>query len=213
VVLTSARYGTIGLLGVGVFVVAIVALHVLQPELSVVDEYMSVYALGAYGWLLQIGAIALGLAIIVVALGLRRTLAAGRRATAAWLALVIAGLGFVAAGVFVTDPTGTTDYTLSGAIHDLAGFLSLLSLVTAAWLLWGAFSRTDGYQHLARTQLLLAGVLTIVVVTLLAGLLPVGIAQRTFYIVLVGWMFVLAVSVRRLGVSPRASEPNSNPSL
>jgi hypothetical protein len=48
-VLTGRQYGTIGFAGVGLLVVTLVALHFLDPDLSVVDEYMSVYALGDYG--------------------------------------------------------------------------------------------------------------------------------------------------------------------
>ena len=55
--LTGRQYGAIGFAGLGFLVVTLVALPFLDADLSVVDEYMSVYALGDYGWLLRIGGI------------------------------------------------------------------------------------------------------------------------------------------------------------
>lgn len=39
------QYGTIGVIGVGLFVLALIGLHILDSDLSTVDEYVSVYAL------------------------------------------------------------------------------------------------------------------------------------------------------------------------
>jgi hypothetical protein len=191
------------------FVVAIIALHVLDPELSVVNEYMSVYALGDYGWLERLGSAALGLGTIAIALGLRDTLAAGQRVAASWILIAVAGLGFLASALFVTDPTGTTAYTISGAIHDLSGLVGLPSLLIASWMLRGVFARDDQYRHLAGTELWFAVLLTVATVILFATPatgLPVGLTQRAFFVVVVTWLFVLAANIRRMRTSSRGSD-------
>jgi Protein of unknown function (DUF998) len=205
------RYGTIGLVGVGLFAAALVTLHVLVPDLSVVDEYLSVYALGEYGWLMRVGPVVLGIGIIAVGLGLRATLAPGKRVTASWALIMLAGFGFIAAGLFETDPTAATEYTTAGAIHDLAGLVYSISLLIASWTLRGVFARDDGYRHLARAELWFAALLTVTFVVLWGGLgrAFVGIVQRVFVGLILAWLFVLAANVRRADTPARAIEPNA----
>jgi hypothetical protein len=211
--MTGRQYGIIGFAGVGFLVVTLVALHFLDPDLSVVDEYMSVYALGDYGWLLRIGEFAAGLGTIAIALGLRMMLASGKRVTASWVLMMIAGLGFLVGAVFVTDPTGAYEAglaTISGAVHDLAGLVQSLSLLIASWILRGVFVRDDGYEHFARTQLWFAVLLT---VTFLIQLVApafgaVGVTQRVFIVVILTWLLVLAANIHGARKSTRESEPN-----
>lgn len=209
--MTGRQYGTIGLVGVGLNVGAIVALHVLDPGLSPVREYMSVYALGDYGWLARVADFALGVGTIGIALGLRVTLTSGKRVTASWVLVLIAGLGFVVSELFATDPTGAATTTASGAIHDIAGYVSLLSVLISSWMLRGVFARDSRYRHLARAQAWFAVLLTVALLLLFA-LYPlglVGLFQRIFVVVGATWLIVLAANIRRTDTSTRAGEPRS----
>ncbi len=51
--MSGKQLGTIGMIGIGWFVVAVLALHVIEPDFSPVDNTISDYALGDYGWLMQ----------------------------------------------------------------------------------------------------------------------------------------------------------------
>jgi len=196
--MTNKQYGTLGLVGVGTFVLALIALHVLDPDLSVIDEPISVYSLGEYGWLSQSGTVAMGLGMIGIALGLRATLVSGKRVTASWVLILIGGLGFIISGLFVTDPTGATESTTAGSLHDLGGYLSMLSVLISVWMLRGVFSRNDGYRHFARTQMWFAVLVTASMVALLAlGEGQLGLMQRVFVVVVVLWLLVLAVRIQR----------------
>lgn len=196
--MTGRQYGAVGVVGVGLFALTVVALHILDPDLSVIDEPISMYSLGEYGWLSQVGTIAMGLGLIGIALGLRKTLASGKRVTASWVLILIGGLGFIISGVFVTDPTGTTEYTTSGTLHDLGGYLSMLSVLISVWMLRGVFSRDAVYQHFARPQRWFAGLVTASMVALLTlGEGQLGLIQRVFVVAVVVWLLVLAVRIRR----------------
>ena len=196
--MTARGYGTAGVVGVGLFALTVVALHILDPDLSVIDEPISVYSLGEYGWLSQVGTIAMGLGLIGIALGLRETLVSGKRVTASWVLVLIAGLGFIISGLFVTDPTGAIESTTSGTLHDLGGYISLLGVVITVWMLQGVFSRDAVYQHFARTQLWFAVLVTASMVALLTlGEGQLGLMQRPFVVAVVVWLLVLAVRIRR----------------
>ena len=112
--MTARQYGVIGIVGVAAWVLGDLLLHVLDPELSPVDNTTSQYALGDHGWLKQAADVANGVGVVAIALGLRATLSPGKRVTASWVLMLLAGVGFFVGGVFVTDEMGAEDVTLSG---------------------------------------------------------------------------------------------------
>lgn len=60
--------------GNGCFAVAVLALHLLQPELSPLNAAVSYYAHGAQGWLFTAGLLAWGSGSAALLLGLARTI-------------------------------------------------------------------------------------------------------------------------------------------
>lgn len=203
--MTNKQYGTVGLVGVGGFVSALFALHVLDSDLSVVDEYLSVYALGDYGWLSRAADLAMGIGVVATALGLRAILKEGKRVTASWVLILMAGLGFIISGIFNTDPTNTVETTIIGAIHDLGGYISMLSLMIATWLLRGVFKRDDHYRHMARTQTWFAILMTGALVAFMASEPILGLTQRVFVVVVASWLITLAITVRNAVERPEVA--------
>jgi hypothetical protein len=200
--MTARQYGTLGLAGVVAYAIALIALHFLEPDLSVVDETLSEYALGAYGWLEGAAEVALGVASIGVGLGLRQTLSAGKRATATWVLMLTNGLIGILAGVFPTDPAGATETTTAGTIHGTASFATLLILLITPWLLRGAFARDARYRRLARPQLGFAVLMTVGVVSLFVFYQgPIGLVQRLLVVVALAWLAFLAVNLRQVEAS------------
>jgi hypothetical protein len=195
--MTHKQYGTIGVIGVGLFVVALIGLHILDSDLSVVDEYVSVYALGDYNWISRAADVAMGLGISAIALGLRKTLAKGKRVTASWVLVLAAGFGFIVSGIFNTDPTNTTDATISGALHDLGGYISMLSLMIATWLLRGVFKRDEEYSVMSRTQTRFAVLMTGALGAFIAFEAILGLTQRLLIAVVATWLMTLAINIRQ----------------
>ena len=192
----AGRYlGIVAMLGVAYFVVAGVALHFLDSALDPVEVYMSDYALGPYGWLMKSAFFAVGLGTIAIGLGLRATLAAGKRVTPAVVLVIVAGIGFLVAGTFNTDPYDAVQETTSGSIHLLGALVLFLSLVISAWLLRGVFSRDRRWQGLTSTTLWFAIALTATFVFMFVGPLGAGLDQRIFVVVVMSWLAFLAWQV------------------
>jgi len=196
----------IGIIGVGWFVVAVLALHILDPDLSVVDNYISEYALGQYGWLMQSAFFGTGVGAIAVALGLRQTLAPGKRVTTSVVLLLIAGIGFLVVAIFKTDPTGATETTTEGNWHLVGSVMVFFSLLAAAWVLRGVFKRDRTWEPFAKAQMWFAIVYTVSMFvtfgTPVGG--PVGVTQRLFVALPLGWLLTLAWNIRR---NSPATEP------
>lgn len=201
--MTTRQYKVAGEFGIGLFALGLVCLHILDSDLSVVDEYLSVYALGDYGWLSQAANVAMGLGVIAIALGLRATLSEGKRVTASWVLILIAGIGFVISGFFNTDPTNTVESTSDGALHDLGGYISMLSLMIATWFLRGVFKRDESHSDMARRQTWFAILMTGALVALMAFESIPGLTQRVFVAVVVTWLITLANNLRTTEQQPQ----------
>lgn len=188
----AGRYlGIVTLLGVAYFVVAGVALHLLDAALDPVEVYMSDYALGPYGWLMKSAFYGVGLGTLALGLGLRSTLAPGRRVTLSVVLVLVAGVGFLMVGTFNTDPYDAVEETTVGSIHLLSALVLFLCLVVSAWTLRGVFSRDAAWRSFATVTLLLAAALTVTFVIQFVGPWGAGLQQRVFVVVMMSWLALL----------------------
>src|SRR5215475_2077983 len=85
------------LTGNGCFAVAVLVLHLLQPELSPLNYAVSYYVHGAQGWLFSAGLLAWGIGSTALLLGLARTVRIHIRVRASNAGLL--GLAVWSAGV------------------------------------------------------------------------------------------------------------------
>jgi hypothetical membrane protein len=192
---------------VSFWVIAVIALHFLDSDIAAADTYVSDYALGDYGWLMRAAFVVVGIGTIAIGWGLRVTLAPGKRVTGSVVLVLLAGVGFILAGIFNTDPTGETDLTAAGTIHLLSALVLFLCLIISAWMLRGVFKRGEAWAPFSIIALLFAIALT---VTFLVSFLtgedgPVGLTQRIFAGVIMIWLFVLGWNIRRIGTQQTAS--------
>jgi uncharacterized membrane protein len=117
-------------------------LHFIKPELDPRTRMISEYACGPGGWAMQ-------LAFICIAISCW-TLAAATwtfQPVSGPALLVVCGVGFACAGIFVTDPVLPTEQTqtLSGALHILFAFAVMLIFpVMATWVSWNVSERAFG---------------------------------------------------------------------
>ena len=189
--------------GVGYFVLAVLALHFLHPDLSVMDDQMSYYALEEFGWLMRSAFAAVGIGTIAIGWGLNRTLEPGKRVKASVVMVLIAGVAFVLAGVFNSDPIGETEMSTVGTVHGVASLVVFVFLLIAAWMLRGVFSRDESWRGFARTQLWLAVALTVTFFVVFAT--PEdgsgGLTQRVFVAVMMTWLALLGWRIREVGAS------------
>ncbi len=200
--MNAKAYGTIGLACLSWFTLAVLALHGLDRGVSVTDGYASEYALGDWGWLMHTAFYAIGLGSIAIAIGLRATLAKGKRAALSWTLLVIAGIGLIAAGTFDTDPTGATATTSAGLLHDLAAFLVFSALLWCAWAFRGVFARDPRFAQYKRSALVMAIVVSAgFAVAFVLPIDAVGVAQRITIAANVAFLASLAVRTRQVGAA------------
>jgi nitrate reductase NapE component len=111
--LTAAAAATLWL-------ILILLLHFTKPEFDPRTRMISEYAIGLHGWVMQVAFFCMALSC-------------GALAATAWaipaplgsVLLIICGVGFAGAGIFVTDPVSLAEspQTRSGALHVLFAFI------------------------------------------------------------------------------------------
>ena len=201
-----ARLAYIGLAGLCCFVVTVVPLHWIQPDLNPLNEAVSYYVHGAWGWLLTIGLLALGIGSLAVTAGVGRAVG-GPGVRAGWWLLSIWSIGVLLAGIIPADPPGHWDKppSLAGMIHGNAALVAILTLPIAALVLARSF-RHDPQWHRKVTVLLVLAIATALSMgAFMASLVPVmvspgppwllGLTERILLGVYVVWLWIVAVGL------------------
>lgn len=176
-----------GALAAPMFIACDVIDAATRPGYSVVRHWVSHRALGELGW---IGTISILACAILLCLDAAALLAVRKRAqirSAHPVAVAVAAVGLLLAGLFPIDPSlgfppgaaSATEPTISGRVHDLAGPGFIIGLAIAAFLTGRLFRRLQvavgwtGLGWVTGTAILTAFVMTSLLVTLdYAGLVP-----------------------------------------
>lgn len=121
---TSARYAAlVSSAGAGMFLVILVVLHVVRPDLDPSWRFISEYELGPHGWLMHVAFISLAIGTASVALAV----VSQARGIAGYLGialLLISATGMTLAGVVAPDSNSRLHDI--GAMLDLVPFAALL---------------------------------------------------------------------------------------
>lgn len=170
-------------------------------------HFVSSLSLGERGWVQIASFLVCGTLVACFAVGLRRTLVAGRGATWGTILLGVFGISLVGAGVFPTDlllgyPPGASSATTShGALHMLFSLFAFACLAAAclvlsrrfagdrAWRGWAAYSVVTGVLVLALF------VATDVVSLSPDPSAPAGLVQRLTIVTGWGWVALLALKL------------------
>jgi hypothetical membrane protein len=205
---TATRWlAALGLIGVAVFAAAILALHVVQPKLSPLQEAVSYYVHGRRGWLLTLGLLPLGIGslALAIALGVQKA----RRRTGLVL-LATWSVGVIVGGIFTADPPGSWDQppSAAGTIHGIAAMIAFAALPAAAVILTRGFRHDARWHPLQRTLNLLSVAVVSSYVAFMASLTPVfvrpgppillGLTERILIVASLAWLTAVAIGLFRI---------------
>ena len=160
------------------YVIVLTALHILEPAFDPRFRFMSEYALGRYGWLMTTTFFILGLAIFVVAAGLRDQ--SSQSARIGFGLLTVGALFICLAGVFKDSIP-----------HLLAGAVAFPSLVMAVLLLSWSFRQAAGWQAIYRATLFIALGMLAAFLSMEADVGMPGLQQRAFIFLLLLWLSIV----------------------
>jgi hypothetical membrane protein len=190
----------IAMVGVVIYVLVDVVLQFLPPHYSAVAQAESDLAVGPFGWIMSINFFGRGItsAALIVAIVLTR--ARGTTRTVGASLLTAAGFCSALIAFFPTDiaavATGNIrPATVHGTIHIAGATTGFVLALAAFWVLtfWvpNRPRAADAFLGIASIGLVFLGV------TIVAFPALLGLAERICLVGILGWVFVVAGSVRR----------------
>jgi hypothetical protein len=201
--LTAAR---LSFAGAATFVVLLVALHFIKPEVDPSWHFISEYAIGDSGWIMEFAFLSLALSYVslFVAIWSQLRTSAGRIGLAL---LLVSALGLTIAAVFTTDPITVSEdaVTTEGTLHSLGGTLGIAMPFAAAFVGW-KLARNPAWYSARRSLLWATGLAVVAFLFSFVSLgvmvsrsggefgpnVPVGWPNRIEIVVYSVWLMVVA---------------------
>ena len=197
----TAYFANAALACFAVFALGVALMHLLRSDLDVSVHRISAYSTGPWGGLMTTALAGASLGCLMLALGLARNCSGS---AFAWLAAVMFAVASMAFAATAAYPTEVADIPTmaSGDIRNICFVVNIASIVVAA-LLTGSIALRDARwrQHRVPAALLALLLLLAVVVQFRAlhlGL-PHGIPNRFVVAIMMIWLVVTAMRLRRLG--------------
>lgn len=172
------------------FVLALLLMHVVRPDYTVIDHMISDYAVGQSGWIMTTAFLSLSFGCLALSIGLLRD------GPKSWLGrigaslLMIAFVGLIVTAIFPTD-LETAPSTRTGDIHTMSFLVNVLSIFVSTLCLAFSYGGSPDWCRRRTPALIFAGLLAIAFVaqflTLHRGA-PYGITNRLFVAVLMAWL-------------------------
>lgn len=209
------------IVGVLVFAVLVLLLHVLKPELDPSWRFLSEYSLGRHGWVMAAAFFSWGLSCFALYVALRGEVPtrAGRLGRFVLLAVSLALFG---AGLFAQDPVTATpdERTLQGTLHAIASMIGIPGIPIAAVLTGRSLTGRKRAWRGQRRGVMSCAYMTVISLMAMIGYLAVAVPQAGGFgpEVLAGWMnrlvvltycvWQLVVSYRVFAMNSRRAEPD-----
>jgi hypothetical protein len=186
---TSAALTIVAIAAMVFDLVILGILHFLRPDVDLIAEPTSNYAVGVYGSLSISATFVVGVGALALALALHREMS-GMVSRPGLVLLAVFGVAKLAQAFFPIDIDPDVLATSAGAIHNLLGNIAFFALPLAAFFIG---------RSLGRWATLLAwALIASAVIVLASGSFGVfGIAQRVFLVLSSLWVLVAALLLRR----------------
>jgi hypothetical protein len=138
----------LGTLALGLFAyfsIALLALHFVRPDYTLIDHMISDYGVGPQGWIMSTAFLAAGGGCLALALGVFRFGPGSLAARSGGVLLIVAALGLALSAFFPTD-LETARPTRTGDVHSVAFLVNIASLLVASGLLAASFGRSPDWR-------------------------------------------------------------------
>jgi len=141
------------LAGTACFVASVLLLPLIS-EYTLIGDYISVLAIGRFGFVQTIAFLALGIGSLALAAGIRRTTRGSWGSLVGSVFFGISGVGTLIAAIFPIDGA-MQPQTAAGTVHSLAALVTFVCAVLGMFVLTRTFKRAAPWQSYWRLSLVL----------------------------------------------------------
>ena len=196
---TVSKLTTFAIAAIAYFVVIIVALHFLRPDLNPISRPTSEYAVGAYGYLMTSAFFSMSLASWALVIALYQGVPRPAQSRIGLSLLGIWAVGVLIAMLFPIDLDGAPQ-TMAGTIHAINGPLTFLSLTLGVILVSWRFKHHTEWRPFYRLAVILSLLILLEFIAVPVAMATesglAGLAQRIFLVTFVTWFVVTAMRLR-----------------
>jgi len=197
------------------FLLLLLSLHLLEPELDPTWRFISEYALGRFGWMMVLAFLALATSLANAGVAVFSQI----RTIVGYIGLAVLGIGAIGmliAAIFTTDPVTTSREaaTFSGNMHVLGGSLDFTPV--AALLLSFGLARNQAWRSI-RKWLFITTAITWVAMVAFMVVLPydgkvgpgvlAGLFGRFLLLSYLGWLLTVGVHTLKLRKQAVSHQP------
>lgn len=190
------------------FVAALLLMHVLRPDYTIVDHMISDYAVGPPGWIMTTAFLSLALGCLALATGMFRDGPKSWLGRAGASLLIVAFVGLIVTALFPTD-LETAPTTRTGNIHTISFLVNVAGILVSTLCLAFSYGGSADWRDRRGPALFLAVLLVLAFVgqflTLHRGA-PYGVANRLFVTILMAWLLANSLWLKRLANGRRRLE-------
>jgi len=190
---------TLALICIAYFVIVIILLHFLRPDLNPLSRPTSEYAVGEYGFLMSTAFFSMSVASFSLLIGLYKGISKPAQSRIGLILLGIWGTGVLVAMMFPINREGT-DLTTVNIIHRTNGPLIFLCLSVGAVLISRRVRLDDKWRPFYHTALTLSLIMLALFFITGANIATKsgfeGLCQRTFLLVFVTWFISMNLHLR-----------------
>jgi hypothetical protein len=203
------RLVVISILSIFYYLISIISLHQLDTSISPLTQGLSYFAAGPYENLLTAAFIVLGLGGVSVTTGLYLALPVKVHSLAGLTLLGLWSVTTLLAGTFPLDAEGAPQ-TTAGVIHNLAG-MNFLFIAVAALLISRRLKLDRRWQRNNQMVMRMALVVNVASALLFILMGPLnslevgGVAQRIYWVAVLGWLSILLVRLWKIAPNHRSS--------
>lgn len=160
------------------FLILVAALHFIKPEFAPSWRFLSEYAIGNNGWVMQLAFFCLSAGCIAGSIAVRSQVKTKAGKTGVWL-LFIVGLSVIVAGLFVMDPVtaGKDELTTHGNLHGMASMIGVPGLSIAAMLISFSLANKSSYWASAKSPLKLAAYFCLICLVVMFATVFIGLSK------------------------------------
>jgi hypothetical protein len=174
---------------VAIWLLAIILLHFLKPDFTPYNHTCSEYAIGKFGFIMNIAFFSMATANILLAFSFiqKNNIFIG-------VLFGFIALGFIGLGIFRADLTiSDTPETTTGKIHLLFGFIAMLTINVLSFVLAGKEKTDIALWILA--SICVASFIVFVISSNIEAPVFFGIAQRIYISILTIWFLYIAIKL------------------
>jgi len=208
---SSRFFGSCVVAGAILFLITMVALHLLRPDYNPLRNFLSEYAVGPFGFLLTAAVYVLAATFLMLLVGLRLSVRPSSFLTASCVLLGVVIISVCMCAAFPLDsiimpldgshPTRAAvlaALTRTDIIHILSSALLFASFIAVSFTLPSAYKRDEKWRSFSYTALFLGFLILVFFVgCILAPFYLRGLAQRGMGLVILVWLLLTGLRLRQ----------------